>query len=116
VGTFVCALVLAAGPGPGGDAIKPVPGPNLTDKDRAAINRLLATMGPRVRPAFAKVARTIEEARLFAEVPARLNWQFEYDGWFIFSCRDPKGGPDEWHGILIVRRGTNAAAYYQIRW
>jgi hypothetical protein len=116
VSTLFCALILAAGPGPAGEAVKPTPGPALSDKDRKELNRLLARIGPKARPRFDKAAVTIEQARLFAEVPARLNWQFEYDGWFVFGCRDPAGGPDEWSGIVIVRRGTNAMAYYQETW
>jgi hypothetical protein len=116
VGTLFCAVVLAAGPGPAGETVKSTPGPALTDKDRKVINRVLARLGPRAQARFDKAALTIEQARLFAEVPARLNWQFEYDGWFVFSCREATGGPDTWSGVIIVRRGTNAVAYFQETW
>lgn len=116
MGTLFCAIVLAAGPGPAGETVKPTPDPALTDKDRKEINRVLVRLGPRAQPRFDHAAVTIEQARLFAEVPARLNWQFEYAGWFVFSSREETGGPDLWHGIVIVRRGTNAVASFQQKW
>ena len=59
---------------------------------------------------------TLAEARRIADVPGWLNWQVEYDGWFVFGVKSALGGPDEWSGVYFIKKGTNVMAFYRQTW
>jgi len=112
---LMTAGVLAAAGPPGPKPVVPAP-PPLSKKDRDQLAYLLAKAAPKAKPKFAYAAMTLAEARPLADVPARLMWQAEYEGWFVFGVKTAAGGPDEWSGVFFVRKGTNVMGYYRETW
>ena len=116
---LVVVLALTAVPIPAADHPRPRPADRpveLTEDARAEVRAMLKDTAPKAKPSFPRAAMTFEQARHYADVPPKLSWQFEFDGWFVFARPGFKGAPDRWIGVIFVQKGTNLRGFYRETW